>query len=62
MRARGEHAANIKKGPACKQKQDCIIYILYIECENKYQFSFVETPRKFIIAIINLRRAATKLN
>ena len=25
-------------------------------------FSFVETPRKFIIAIINLRGVSTKLN
>ena len=27
-----------------------------------YLFSFVETPRKFIIAIINLRGVSTKLN
>ena len=27
-----------------------------------YQFSFVETPRKFIIAMINLRGFSTKLN
>ena len=27
-----------------------------------YLFSFVETPRKFIIVIINLRGVSTKLN
>ena len=27
-----------------------------------YLLSFVETPRKFIIAIINLRGVSTKLN
>ena len=27
-----------------------------------YLFSFVETPRKFIVAIINLRGVSTKLN
>ena len=29
---------------------------------RRYLLSFVETPRKFIIAIINLRGVSTKLN
>ena len=33
----------------------CMVNIIYL-------FSFVETPRKFIIAIINLRGVSTKLN
>ena len=36
---------------------------LYVCMVNTiYSFSFVEAPRKFIIAIINLRGASTKLN
>ena len=36
---------------------------LYVRMVNTiYLLSFVETPRKFIIAIINLRGVSTKLN
>ena len=34
----------------------------YMRCKVLYLLSFVETPRKFIIAIINLRGVSTKLN
>ena len=33
----------------------CMVNIIYL-------FDFVETPRKFMIAIINLRGVSTKLN
>ena len=40
-----------------------LISFLYVCMVNTiYLFSFVETPRKFIIAIINLRGVSTKLN
>ena len=39
------------------------ISFLYVCMVNTiYLLSFVETPRKFIIAIINLRGVSTKLN
>ena len=41
----------------------CVISFLYVCMVNTiYLLSFVETPRKFIIAIINLRGVSTKLN
>ena len=40
-----------------------LISFLYVCMLNTiYLLSFVETPRKFIIAIINLRGVSTKLN
>ena len=40
-----------------------VISFLYVCMVNTiYLLSFVETPRKFIIAIINLRGVSTKLN
>ena len=40
-----------------------IISFLYVYMVNTmYLLSFVETPRKFIIAIMNLRGVSTKLN
>ena len=40
-----------------------IVRFLYVCMVNTiYLLSFAETPRKFIIAIINLRGVSTKLN
>ena len=40
-----------------------VLSFLYVCMVNTiYLLSFVETPRKFIIAIINLRGVSTKLN
>ena len=42
---------------------DDVISFLYVCMVNTiYLLSFVKTPRKFIIAIINLRGVSTKLN
>ena len=45
----------------------CVLYISdlsrhILDDFKTYLFSFVETPRTFIIAIINLRDVSTKLN
>ena len=44
-------------------RRESLISFLYVCMVNTiYLLSFVETPRKFIIAIINLRGVSTKLN
>ena len=44
-------------------KQEIYLSFLYVCMVNTiYLLRFVETPRKFIIAIINLRGVSTKLN
>ena len=47
----------------CWELIENLLRSLYVCMVNTiYLFGFVETPRKFIIAIINLRGVSTKLN